>query len=334
MYSKMGHLFAFSGYLSTTCLQKYQKELALLLTHECMTRVSAGTAELDDELDEETTPDKLVDAISKALREMYTTKKRWTDLAGLSMFLLDLAIEKKSSLTKTTAIECELGEALEACGFHKQAALVYAEAGKYLHLAEHPKTATLMVNAGLAWKRHGDYENAESYYALALQSLLRFEHGQIEYRNSVSNILINLFILYMDPVENVASLKLLLTLRALLLAAGEKLPEEGIIHTSVNNAPPILRGAFQNPTIEQAHRIIQYIISETTSVESLREAILSCANPGSRHIELYSHSSHQKRTKDHAREYLQGNYECAGYLASCSACGKVKEEKSFETCSW
>ena len=119
---------AFSGCMMTKCLQKYQLELALLLIYECHERIATGNAEIADGV----TCKELVNALSKVLLNMYAEKGRYSDLYALQIFRLSLAIEEKFSLTVTTGIECELGEALEACGFHSQAALVYVEAAKVL----------------------------------------------------------------------------------------------------------------------------------------------------------------------------------------------------------
>lgn len=321
-----------SDSLRSKCLQKYQIELALLLTRECLTRICAGTAEVDGDAN----TGAIITAVSKALSSMLTEHKRWSDLASLHSFCLDREIGNKFSVTITSATECSLGEALEACGFHEKAALVYAEAGKYLHSVGHPKTGTVLSNAGLAWKRHGDYEKAESYYCLALQSMQRFIYDPVDYRSTVFNTLNNLFILYYDPVKNVAPIRLIMTFRELLLAAGHTFPDD--IGTFGGDGTPNLREAYQNATPEQALRIIQSIIVKSTSVQAMRAAILACANRGCRHVDYHSSTgeSRDRDTKDSARAYLQENNVTSnsGYIAPCSACGVVKEEKSFAICKW
>ena len=109
---------------------KYQKELSILLSHECLTRICAGTAEF---LENDISPGGAVKAISKAMRAMHMENKRWSDLINLFSFLLDGAIKNNSCLNATTGWENGLGEALEAKGFHEQAALIYAEAGRHCH---------------------------------------------------------------------------------------------------------------------------------------------------------------------------------------------------------
>lgn len=134
------HYFEFSKNFATTCLQKYQSELAILLLYECISRVSGGTAELEVE----STPDEVELRIAIALASIYTNKKKWSRLASLHSHLLELSIENKCPMTKTIGRACELGEALEACGSLSDAALVYAEAAEYLQDAKHPSTAEFM----------------------------------------------------------------------------------------------------------------------------------------------------------------------------------------------
>ena len=194
-----------------------------------------------------------------------------------------------------------------------------------------------MNNAGLAWKRHGDYENAESYYCLALQSI-RFQYNHFEYKDGVFNTLNNLFLLYLDPVKNVAPLNLLATLAHLITAAGGD-PGGNIRRTGVMNecGTPTLKAAYQNATEEQMCRVIQSIIDRSTSVKEMRAAILSCSNRGVViDIEMGTNidTTHMAReTKDHAREYLRGRVGSAVQLASCSACGEMKEEKKLQICA-
>ena len=84
-----------SDSLRTKCLQKYQIELALLLTRECLTRICAGTAEVDGDVN----TGAIITAVSKALSSMLTEHKRWSDLASLHSFCLDREIKNKFSVT-------------------------------------------------------------------------------------------------------------------------------------------------------------------------------------------------------------------------------------------
>lgn len=320
-----GIFVEFGGSDSATCLQKNQKELALLLSYECLNRISAGTAELEEGI----APNELSCAISESLQTFYTARERWTNLAGLHSFLLEMAIQNKTSLTDTTCIECKLGEALEACGFHEKAALVYAEAARHLHCVKHPDTATVLVCAGLAWKRNGDLDHAESYYASAIQSL-QFQHNHYEYRQRAFGILTNLFILYHETEKN---MKLASTLHGLLDAAGWG-RELGGAFLNEDGAPP-LHESIQNATKEQICRVVQSIITKSTSVEAMRAAILICGYRRLRFEECARSAKDEKRTKDIAREFLlEGKCKSTGFIAACSSCGAVKEEKLFEICAW
>lgn len=277
--------------------------------------------------------DKLLDNISTALGAMFTEKGRWADLAGLHSLDLNRAIERKLSLTTTTGVEYRLAEALEACGFYSTAAQLYAEAARYLHNAAHPSTSNALCSAGLAWKRDGDFPMAESYYALSLQSQ-HFQHDCIQYKRGVFNTLRNLYLLYYDPEKNFAPFKLLATLKELLEATGEMSPDEaGIQHLNSNDSH--LRGSYRNMTQEQACRVIQSIIAKSETVETMREAILSCANPSVRYVEMSSSSGDDRirQNKDDAREFIRGTCKTTGFITTCDGCGEAKEEKSLELCS-
>ena len=186
--SKMGSLasgcaMAYHGCLKTNCVNEYQIELSVLLMHECLTRVSSGNVEIEDGM----SSGELFTMISAALGNSCAERGRWADLAGIRSLQLNQAIKMKASLTSTSHIGYALGEALEARGFYSKAAAIYAEAGRYLHDAAHPRAVTALCSAGLAWKRHGDFHKAESFYALSLQSLLHFEHDSVEYNAGAFN---------------------------------------------------------------------------------------------------------------------------------------------------
>lgn len=306
---------------------KYKRDLALLLIYECLARICAGTAEF---VESGITPTGPVDVISKALRVMFVENSRFSDLIGVYSFLLDWAIKRNACLHETAGWQCGLGEALEAKGFHEQAALVYAEAGRHLHLAKHPKTYSFMVNAGLASKRHGDYETAEYYYCLALQSL-SFECEHDEYKKDVFHALTNLFLMYYD-VES-TPLNLLATLAHLLCASGGD-PGGDIKRSSVMNTRP-LKAVYKNASEEQMCRVLQSIIEKATSVSEMRAAILGCCDPRVAIIDMGTKTGarNTRESKDHARNFLRGgDQRFAGYIACCSACGERKQEKKLLIC--
>lgn len=60
--------------------------------------------------------------------------------------MLDWRDENNSSL-QFTACESRLGQALEAKGFHEQAALFYAELGRHMHRVKHPNAMEIWANA-------------------------------------------------------------------------------------------------------------------------------------------------------------------------------------------
>ena len=154
-----------------------------------------------------------------------------------------------------------------------------------------------------------------------------------EYRRQAFNTFYNLFILYYDPQKNIAPLKLLATLHALLNAAGCDTNDPGEFAT---DGTPVLRVAIQGASEEQTCRALQLIISKTTSTKSLRDAILSCAGRGSWQVDTgFSCCSYRDRQeRDHAQEFLKENINSTGFIATCSACGVAKEEKHFANCAW
>jgi len=196
--------------------------------------------------------------------DMYTDQKEWADVTGLCVLLLDTAIKKKSCLTRTAFIASKLGETLVRCGLFAQAAVIYAEAGKHLFDYRHPTSSSVNCSAGLAWEEHGDYEMAESNYVVALQSL-PFVYNHTKYREGAFHILERLLGIYGQ--KNFAQPKLAATLRPLLIGVGADLSISGADHDGNSLLPE-----FQ--TSSKAMRsAIQYIIINSSSVQSLRESI-------------------------------------------------------------
>lgn len=139
-----------------------------------------------------------------------------------------------------------------------------------------------------------------------------------------------------DPDKNIAPLKLIITLRALILAAGEEVP---VNFGFTDDGMPVLREAYANANEEQICRVIQSIVTKSTSVKEMRAAILSCGNPSARHRDLGT-IPNPDGTSDHARSFiedsrghLQDSYQSTGFIGTCSACGDMKEEKSFAVCA-
>lgn len=190
-------------------------------------------------------------------------------------------------------------------------------------------------NTGLAWRRHGDYKKAEDYYAKSLHCVHLYEFNPARYRPQVFHTLESIFLLYY--FENVASLRLLMTLRALIIAAGERLPD-GLENAFGGDSTPHLREKY---TISEAERVIQYIIGKSSSVEAMRSAILSFSNRSCRFVEeavpsenVPNDNQKKERPKDHAREFINECFASSGgFMASCSACGAVKRETVFELCA-
>lgn len=325
-HSMKRYAFSFNGLLDTRCHAKSQRELSLLLTYECLIRICDGTAEF---LETDISPGGAVYQVVMALRAMYTKQERWSDLIGLDAFLLDRAIKKNSCLHTAAGWACGLGESLEAKGYHEQAARIYAEAGAHMKLAKHPKTASLIINAGLAWKRHGDYETAESCFCLALQAV-RFESPNA-YKDSVFNAFEHLFWLYLDSA--IAPQNLLVTLVYLIFAAGgdtdERMRRACVLYKDT------LKEAYRHATEEQMCRVVQSVVEKSTSVEEMRAAIVSYHNPRAfsfvdRKVKVRSDPA--RTLKEDARAYIRGCLDQGGYITSCKACGELKQEEKLMMC--
>lgn len=231
---------------------------------------------------------------------------------------------------------CSLGEVLEACGHYSKAAHIYAEAGKYLYDAKHSKAANLLGNAVLAWKRHEDWEKAESFYAASIEST-RFIYNPIECRGSLLTYLKNLWYLW-DRVEvdDTAVAKMNMALRELIFRAGESSEQFS------TDAIPALRNDLCNMSEEQALRVLKSIAEKSTSVEAMRGAINSCANQYAFEFKLrlskgkikpVKNKSRSRQDKDVAREYIQSRMGVSSIVVTCNACGELKDEKAFKKCS-
>ena len=329
--------FEFVGVLQAHCLQRYHKELALLLMQECMTRVSLGTAELRDvPLD---SSGEVVNVITNALDAMYVEMKRWAELVSLRAGLFEKTVESKSSLHRVGTAACSLGEALEACGHYSKAAVIYAECGKYLYDAKHPKASNLLGDAGLAWKRNEDYEKAESFYAASLESL-RFIYDPIEYRGCLLNCMNNLWLLWNSAMQyDDVLLKLIGALGELIVGAGRPfpIPEIDPYASGVRE----LRDDLCNISEEQTLRVLKSIAENSTSVEAMRGAINSCSNPNvfafrravSKQKREEMDRSDNREYKDAARAYIQNHKSLTSIIGTCGACGKFNDEKVFQKCS-
>ncbi len=341
--TKYSQSFAFVGDLQAHCFQRYHKELALLLMHECMTRLSLGTAELSKDVHLGGT-DEIVKMISNHLDAMYVEMKRWAELVSLRAWLLERAVKSKVSLQMAASAACSLGEALEACGHYSKAAHIYAEAGKYLYDAKHSKATNLLGNAGLAWKRHGDWEKAESFYAASIESTC-FDYDPIEYRSGLLNKLKNLWYLWDQEqvqVDDPAVANLSMALRELIICAGEpSFSADSDRHLTIDvDHIPALRHDLCNISEEQTLRVLKSIAEKSISAEAMRGAIKSCANPYAFEFKFSLSKEKNNRdkrrnreAKDAAREYIQSRMGVSSIVVTCNACGELKDEKAFKKCS-
>jgi hypothetical protein len=140
----------FGGKLNDTkVMNKYKKELSILLCHEIMVRISNGTAECVHLGISQYT---LINEVARYLDVHYTNSKSWDNLASLHFFRLDEAIKHKCSLHETLKIATGLGETLEGCGYFSKAAQIYEEAAQYASSQSIPTRVN--CSAMLVW--HGN----------------------------------------------------------------------------------------------------------------------------------------------------------------------------------
>jgi len=323
-------------------LEKYKKELLILLCHEIMVRVSNGNAlyAISNQLGD-ISKYKLINGVARFLETNYTNSRSWDHLVSLHFFRLDEAIKHKSSLHETLEIASGLGETLEGCGFFSKAAQIYEEAAQYAFKSKHPFASKLLSFAGLAWKRYGDREQAEIFYAAALHSM-HLVYNHFEYRAGLFNVLTNLWLLWYDPDRDDSPLAHTSTLRALIIGAGERSeslgPDE--YFPKPTNGSTFLCPAYHNAPKERIYGAIQYIAVNSVSVEALRDAVIKFANRHNSQISTIGGSAAANRQRDSkmaAREFLLGDRvgpNSADFLASCDACGQMKEEKKLKACPW
>jgi len=318
--------------------EKYHKELTLLLMHECMARIVLGTANINRKMaviDEKlvATPNELVQALAKCIQATCADMKRWGELMRLQIFSLEWAVKNGASLHKAANIAGILGESLEARGHYSRAAAVYTEAADHLLAAKHPSASTFLCNAGLAWKRDKEWEKGEALYATALEH----EHLQYDpkkYHKGLFNCLNNLWLCWEDTENPNCPADLVMTLRALIIAAGEPSPSPGCDHLYRSNVPD-LREDLRAGNAKRVCSVLASIARESTSVEALRAAIKKCANPDihTTITSVFTNPNADKRDsrtvdKELAREQLN----TPGILLTCEECGELKEEKALKRC--
>jgi tetratricopeptide (TPR) repeat protein len=234
-----------------------------------------------------------------------------------------------------------LGETLEGCGFFSKAAQIYEEAAQYAFKSKHPYTSKLLSYAGLAWKRYGDREQAEIFYAAALHSM-HLVYNHVEYRFGLFNVLTNLWMLWYDPDRDDCPMVHLVTLRALIIAAGERTEslQSDEQFPKPTHGSTFLCPVYHNAPKEQIYGAIQYIAVNSVSVEAMRDAVIKFANRHNTIVPIVWRSADvnlQRDSKKAAREFLLGDRvgpNSADFLAKCDACGQMKEEKKLKACPW
>jgi hypothetical protein len=102
---------------------------------------------------------------------------------------------------------------------------------------------------------------------------------------------------------------------------------------------PILRSAYRSASKDDFYRALQFITIESTSVDSMRAAIMKFRDP----LENYASVSiaiegRVCNHKDEARDYIRGQYfveeGSSDFIVSCDDCGKMKYQNALKKCPW
>jgi hypothetical protein len=332
------HGVGFEGSLMSNLPEKYHKELTLLLMHECMTRIVSGTANINRKMaviDEKlvATPNELVLALAKCIQATCADMKRWGELMRLQIFSLEWAVKNGASLHEAAGVAGRLGESLEARGHYSRAAAVYTETAEHLLAAKHPSASTFLSYAGLAWKRDKEWEKGEAFYVAALEHL-HLQYDAKEYHKGLFNCLNNLWMCWEDTENPNCPADLVMTLRALIIAAGEPSPSPGADHRYVSNVPD-LRQDLRAASAKRVRGVLASVARESTSVEALRAAIKKCANPDIQHTftSIFTNPNADKRdSRAVDKELARKELHTSGILLTCEECGELKEEKTLKRC--
>jgi len=334
----MGFFGTLSG---SRYIEKYERELASILCHEIMVRISNGTAL--NVVGGIISPFFLMEGVVAYLEAGYNGTERWGDSARLHSFQLARAVEHKCSLHETLRITSKLGENLEACGLFSKAGRVYAETAKLCYNVKHPLTCKFLRYAGLAWKHDDDREKAESYYAASIHCT-KLQHDHVEYSSELIRTLANLWSLWYDLDTDGSSMNRIFTLRALLMGAIDRTNDlwndprfikiNGIVTLNV----PILRSAYGSASKDDFCRALHFITIESTSVDSMKAAIMKFRDPLENYTSVSVASERVRNCKDDARDYMRGQYfveeGSSDFILSCDDCGKMKDQNALKKCPW
>ena len=147
------------------------------------------------------------------------------------------------------------------------------------------------------------------------------------------NSLNNLWLCWEDTENPNCPADLVMTLRALIIAAGEPSPSPGADHLYWTNTP-YLRTGLHDASAKRIRSALASVARESTSVEALRAAIKKCANPNIRTVSSIvtrpgdENWDRKTSNKESAREELH----IPGMLLTCEECGELKEEKALKRC--
>lgn len=221
---------------------------------------------------------------------------------------------------------------------------VYAETAKLCYNVKHPQTCTVLRYTGLAWKRDDDREKAESYYAASIHCT-QFQHDHVEYSSGLICTLANLWSLWYDLDTDTSSMNRILTLRALLMGAIDRTndlwndPRFIKINCIVTLNVPILRSVYRSASKDEFCRALHFITIESTSVDSMRAAIMKFRDPLENYTSVSVASEGRVRAcKDEACDYIRGQYfveeGSSDFIVSCDDCGKMKDQNALKKCPW
>ncbi|CAB9525380.1 expressed unknown protein [Seminavis robusta] len=165
---------------------------------------------------------KLVDGIAERLDIQYRKKKWWKEVLDLSIVTADLAcLLGENGRKQQFKWAQKVGEALEATGAFLPAAKLYRELAETFFSGA-TRAPWLHSNCGLAYKRGGDFANAEMQYITALHCIERGDDWKLQ-EGRTFNTFENLIIMYdqlHEKYNDHAAGRLLSILCALLFQAG------------------------------------------------------------------------------------------------------------------
>ena len=248
----------------------------------------------------------------------------------ISILRLHGALRRAESPGHVLDLETKLGEALEACGDHSHAGLLYSEAASAYRTmasgAESQETAlwfrtsaTIQYhNAGLAFKRCGSFMQAEAAYVKALQL--------VESKKRLKMATLDLWMVYdalVDASASAAARKMYLRCTTALACLSGRLPA---------NAYELLLPEFVLMR-DGRERLLSSLPGIATDPTAVRRAILAATNPRcvlvNREPDYCSASAGMEPTA----AYSELVKDCAVNMGFCNGCHKHFPTFKLQNCA-